>query len=332
MIKKEKLLSEDLENLKGCEVDEDWDSAEDCGDCEVDEDYEDLEDFRVDEKALSEIVTSFSEIVTGIVSTEGIGDLVLQLINESFREDVLPPVPDNAENLIAFPTETVSYSDVLFQQKMFTVNDIVNLFQFVITGDGTGNFYDRIWIQKEVIDTIRFSIQKKVISSEDVNIYEKYFGDNENDEINIIALSKVIPLIRFIEQGAILSRKINITAQKYENLISQYDCTSSDIIKLIVHLNKNLNSIIRETKISQDELFNKIISQPEFPKILPSKEENDGKKKGSSEENDEKQVYYSFKLGDGTAGHISATGIRKTVIPALLGSERLYKNKKLQYS
>lgn len=295
------------------------------GDWGNSEDWKDSEDFNAKRKALSEIAFGFAEVISGSIIFGGVFAFILYLIKQSHEENGIPQLSIDTENFntlssdfldsIALSVKTVNYSHSIFQRKMFTVKDIVDLIQLVAVE--SKDFSNRKWLQKEVIDTIRFSIQRNVITLSDINIYDNYFGDNEKDEINVIALARIIPLIEFIEQGSIIAKNLNITAQKYENLVSQYNCKLSDIIKLIIHLNKKLNPIIKEAKISQEDLFNEIVSQSEFTKIS----DNEGKRK--------KQIYSRFKLGD-TVGYISDTGIRSIVIPALLGSKELYKNKKLQ--
>lgn len=192
---------------------------------------------------------------------------------------------------------------------MYTVNAIIAMTKLlsshIVESDAE--------LKRRVIDIIRFCLTREFVSSSDVNIYGKFFGDDDRDEIGLIALAKIA---RYNLSVVSLPEELLLEAQKYDSIVKKDEERKkehdTDFMKLTNIIRCRLHDIIDKGNVSDKILIEKILELPEFK----GKREKGGK------------LFYVFNI-DNSEVLVSKSFTEESIIPMSKGSKLFYQNTKI---
>lgn len=261
-----------------------------------------------------EISTKIADKFVGVIMYFGILACILDNIssnakkNKNRRLTFKKPSNVNLDRHQTFPQNFVSKRSI---KTMYTVDDIIAIMKLlsppVAESDADLN--------QQVIDIIRFCLTREFISSSDVNIYGKFFGDDDRDKISLIALAKIAKCNSSVVP---LPKELLLEAQKYQEIIdlgkdeNEKGEYKTDFMKLIDIMRLRLHNIIDKGDVSNEVLIEKMLEQPECI--------------GSYEI--QKKLFHIFKI-DNNKIPISGSLMEEAIVPILKGSKLFYQNTKI---
>ncbi len=254
-----------------------------------------------------EISTKIADSFVGVIVYFGILASILDYVSSNTKKKQAS-ASGIQETVKCQSGPTPNVSSKLYIKTMYTVDDIIAIMKLLSPPIAESDAD----LKQQVIDIIRFCLTREFISSSDVNIYSKFFGDDDRDKISLIALAKIAKCNSSVVS---LPEELLLEAQKYQEIIdlgrdeNEKGEYKTDFMKLIDRMRLRLHNIIDKGNVSDEVLIKKMLKQPEFIRTYES----------------QKKSFHVFKI-DNNEIPISKSFMKDAMIPILKGSGLFYQN------